>query len=78
MYTRKILKKFRMETTKLIGIPMSPSCKLDKDEHGTSIDQKLYRGMIGSLLYLTTSRPDIMFNVCMCARYQSILRNLMC
>ena len=50
---------------------MSPTCKLDKDESGKSIDQKLYRGIIGSLLYLTASRPDIMFSVCMCARFQS-------
>ena len=50
---------------------MTPSCKLEKDEHGKNIDSKLYRGMIGSLLYLTASRPDIMFSVCMCARYQS-------
>ena len=50
---------------------MSPSCKLDKDEEGKSIDLKFYRGMIGFLLYLTTSRPDIMFSVCLCARFQS-------
>ena len=50
---------------------MNTSIKLDKDEKGKSIDQTKYRGMIGSLLYLTASRPDIMFSVCMCARYQS-------
>ena len=70
-YTREILKKFGMENTKPLGTPMSSTCRLDKDESGKSIDQKLYRGMIGSLLYLTASRPDIMFSVCMCARYQS-------
>ena len=59
-----------MESTKEIGTPMSPTCKLDKDEEGHSIDQKLYRGMIGSLLYLTASRPDIQFSVCICARFQ--------
>ena len=58
-YIKKILKKFGMEFSKEIGTPMSPTCKLDKDEEGHSIDQKLYRGMIGSLLYLTASRPDI-------------------
>ena len=47
------------------------TCKLDKDEKGTNIDQKLYRGIIGSLLYLTASRPDILFSVCMCVRFQS-------
>ncbi len=50
---------------------MNPTSKLDKDEIGKSIDIKLYRGLIGSLLYLTTSRPDIVFSVGICARYQS-------
>jgi hypothetical protein len=44
---------------------------LDLDEGGNPVDQILYRFMIGSLLYLTTSRPDIMFSVCMCARFQA-------
>ena len=50
---------------------MSTSTKLDKDERGKCVDSKLYRFMIGSLLYLTTSRPDIMFSVCLCVKYQS-------
>ena len=50
---------------------MSTSVKLDADESGEDVDQKLYRGMIGSLLYLTASRPDIMFSVCACARFQA-------
>ena len=50
---------------------MSSSTKLDKDERGKSVDIKLYRSMIGSLLYLTASRPDILFSVCLCARFQS-------
>ena len=60
-----------MENYKSSIIPMSPTYKLSKDEHGLSIDQKLYRGMIGSLLYLTASRPDILFSLCMCARFQA-------
>jgi hypothetical protein len=44
---------------------------LEIDEGCNPVDQTLYRSMIGSLLYLTTSRPDIMFSVCMCARFQS-------
>ena len=70
-YTKELLKKFGMESSKEIGTPMNPACRLDKDEEGNSIDQKLYRGMIGSLLYLTASRPDILFSVCVCARFQS-------
>ena len=50
---------------------MSTSTKIDKDEGGKCVDFKFYRSMIGSLLYLTASRPDIMFSVCLCARYQS-------
>ncbi|XP_058774788.1 secreted RxLR effector protein 161-like [Vicia villosa] len=50
---------------------MATNGNLDNDENGKEVDVKLYRGMIGSLLYLTASRRDIMFSVCMCARYQS-------
>ncbi|GKC26751.1 hypothetical protein Tco_1034045 [Tanacetum coccineum] len=50
--------------------PMSSDTKLTKDKECRSIDSTKYRGMIGSLLYLTTSRPDIMFSVCLCSRFQ--------
>ncbi|GJR58763.1 hypothetical protein Tco_1500925 [Tanacetum coccineum] len=50
--------------------PMSSDTKLMKDEECESVDSTKYRGMIGSLLYLTASRPDIMFNVCLCTRFQ--------
>ena len=50
---------------------MSTTIKLDKDEKCKEVDIKTYRGIIGSLLYLTASRPDIMFSVCLCARFQS-------
>ncbi|GJX57080.1 hypothetical protein Tco_0286977 [Tanacetum coccineum] len=50
--------------------PMSSDTKLMKDEECESVDSTKYRGMIGSLLYLTASRPDIMFSVCLCARFQ--------
>ncbi|XP_057975241.1 uncharacterized protein LOC131162650, partial [Malania oleifera] len=70
-YIRDLLKKFNMEDCKILGTPMNSSIKLDKDEQGIPVDVKLYRGMIGSLLYLTASRPDIMFSVCMCARFQA-------
>ncbi|XP_070018368.1 secreted RxLR effector protein 161-like [Nicotiana sylvestris] len=60
-----------MEESKEIDIPIATATKLDIDEPGLSVDQKLYRGMIGSLLHLTTSRPDIIFNVGLCARFQA-------
>ena len=50
---------------------MSTTTKLTKDESGKPVDEKKFRGMIGSLLYLTASRPDIMFATCLCARFQS-------
>ena len=60
-----------MEKAGTMKTPMISSLKLDKDEKGKSIDSTMYRGMISSLLYLTASRPDIMYSECLCARYQS-------
>jgi hypothetical protein len=70
-YVRDILKKFGMKDAKPIKIPMATNGHLDLDEGGEPVDLKLYRSMIGSLLYLTTSRPGIVFSVCMCARFQA-------
>ncbi|GJS68338.1 hypothetical protein Tco_0682903 [Tanacetum coccineum] len=50
--------------------PMSSDTKLTKEEEGEYVDNTKYKGIIGNLLYLTTSRPDIMFSVCLCARFQ--------
>jgi hypothetical protein len=71
MYLNDLLKKFGLMKAKVINTPMATTVKLDKDENGKDVDQKLYRGMIESLLYLSASRPDIMFSVCLCARFQS-------
>ncbi|GJX65594.1 hypothetical protein Tco_0299937 [Tanacetum coccineum] len=65
-----MLKKFGLEDSKPMKTPMSSDTKLTKDEECESVDSTKYRGMIGSLLYLTASRPDIMFSVCLCARFQ--------
>jgi hypothetical protein len=70
-YTHDILKKFNMENAKPIKTPMGTNKHLDLDIGGKSVDQKVYRSMIGSLLYLCASRPDIMLKVCLCARFQS-------
>ena len=56
---------------KILVTPMSTSIKLDKDENGKNMDKRFYRGMIDSLLYLIASRSDIIFSVCICARFQS-------
>lgn len=65
-YIVQLIKKFRLENAKDSKIPMSTTCKLDKDEESTSVDQRLYTSMIGSLLYLTASRPNIMLSACLC------------
>ena len=69
-YTRNLLKKFGMQDCSSASTPMATATKLDKDT-GISVDITDYRGMIGSLLYLTASRPDIMYATCLCARFQA-------
>jgi hypothetical protein len=66
-----LLKRFNMEKCKPIKTPMPTNGHLNLDEGGNPVEQTLYRSMIGILLYLTASRSDIMFSVCMCARFQS-------
>nr|AAS98452.2 putative polyprotein [Oryza sativa Japonica Group] len=70
-YIKDLLKRFSLEDAKPIKTPMATNGHFDLDEGGKPVDLKLYRSMIGSLLYLTASRPDIMFSVCMCARFQA-------
>ena len=66
-YCRELLKKFGMDECKKYDTPMSTTAALDADVRRSSVSQSMYRGMIGSLLYLTASRPDIQFSVGMCA-----------
>ena len=68
-YIKDMLKKFGMVDAKSISTPMGTNGNLDSDASGNMVDLKLYRSMIGSLLYVTTSRPDVMFSVCMCSRF---------
>ncbi|GKB94359.1 retrovirus-related pol polyprotein from transposon TNT 1-94 [Tanacetum coccineum] len=70
-YALEIIKKCGMETIDLVDTPMVEKSKLDKDPQGKGVDPTRCRGMIGSLIYLTSSRPDLVFVVCMCARYQA-------
>ncbi|GJR29946.1 putative ribonuclease H-like domain-containing protein [Tanacetum coccineum] len=65
-----ILKKFNFTTIKATSTPIETNKALNKDEEAEDVDVHLYRSMIGSLIYLTASRPDIMFAVCACARFQ--------
>ncbi|GKE30464.1 retrovirus-related pol polyprotein from transposon TNT 1-94, partial [Tanacetum coccineum] len=70
-YASKILKKFDLHKSDLVDTLMVERTKLDEDLSGIPIDQTQYRSMIRSLMYLTASRPDLVFSVCMYARYQS-------
>ncbi|GJS28841.1 putative ribonuclease H-like domain-containing protein [Tanacetum coccineum] len=69
-YVTEILKKFGFSDVKTANTPMETHKPLLKDADGEDVDEHLYRSMIGSLMYLTSSRPDIMFAVCACARFQ--------
>ncbi|XP_070019580.1 secreted RxLR effector protein 161-like [Nicotiana sylvestris] len=70
-YAKELIKKFKIEESKEINTLIATATKLDVDEPSSAVDQKLYRGMIGSLLYLTASRPDIIFSVGLCACFQA-------
>ncbi|KAJ9539173.1 hypothetical protein OSB04_031906 [Centaurea solstitialis] len=70
-YIKDMLKKFNMTDCSPIKTPMPTGNLLGPDLAGKSVDQKIYRSMIGSLLYLTATRPDIMFATCFCARFQA-------
>ncbi|GKC10628.1 hypothetical protein Tco_1007410 [Tanacetum coccineum] len=70
-FALEILKKFRMDSCDPVDTPMVDRLKLDEDPLGIPVDQTRFRSMVGSLMYLTASRPDLVFVVCMCARYQA-------
>jgi hypothetical protein len=70
-YTKDIVRKFKMEDSKAMATLMCTTTTLDADEEGEHVDQKEYRSMVGSLIYLTATRPDIHFSVCLCARFQA-------
>lgn len=69
-FALNLVKKFNLDSFKVIRIPMGLQDKLTKNSNEIPIDKKLYRNMIGSLLYLTTNRPDISFRTYVCARFQ--------
>ncbi|GJX90632.1 retrovirus-related pol polyprotein from transposon TNT 1-94 [Tanacetum coccineum] len=70
-YALEIIKKYGMETSDPVDALMVEKSKLDEDPQGKVVDPTRYRGMIGSLMHLTSNRPDLIFAVCMCARYQA-------
>ncbi|GJT20564.1 retrovirus-related pol polyprotein from transposon TNT 1-94 [Tanacetum coccineum] len=70
-YVLEILKKYEMETCDPVGTLMEIKDKLNLDQNGSPVDAIKYRSMIGALMYLTSSRPDIVHATCLCARYQA-------
>ncbi|GJW50254.1 retrovirus-related pol polyprotein from transposon TNT 1-94 [Tanacetum coccineum] len=70
-YVLEILKKYGMESCDPVGTPMEIKDKLDLDQNGSPVDATKYRSMIGALMYLTSSRPDIVHATCLCDRYQA-------
>nr|GEY36639.1 hypothetical protein [Tanacetum cinerariifolium] len=70
-YTRKLLKKYKNSDTSSVKTPMVPPNNLGPDLAGKLVNETSYKGMIGSLMYLTATRPDIQFSTVLCARYQS-------
>nr|GEU95700.1 hypothetical protein [Tanacetum cinerariifolium] len=70
-FSKEILKKFGMDSCDSVKTPMVDRLKLDEDPLRIPVDQTRFRSMVGSLMYLTARRPDLVFAVCMCARYQA-------
>ena len=68
-YVQDLLSRFKMIYAKIASTPLPLNHDIGLDERGDPVDPTLYRSMIGSLMYLTASRPDIMFPTCLCARY---------
>lgn len=66
-YIEEFLKRFKMEDAKVIDTPIATATKFGLEGIGTPVEQKLYRGIIESILYPTTGRPDIVFSVRLCA-----------
>ncbi|KAK8942719.1 hypothetical protein KSP39_PZI008773 [Platanthera zijinensis] len=70
-FTKELIKKYGMQSSSIMRTPMGTNVPICKDDAGKPVDETLYRGIVGSLLYLTASRPDIMYATCVCARYQA-------
>jgi hypothetical protein len=74
-YMKDLMKKFNMAELKPMSTPMSIATSLGLDEDGEAVDQREYRSMIGSLLYLMATRSDIQFTTCLCACFQASTRS---
>jgi hypothetical protein len=70
-YASEVLKRFKMENSNSVHNPIAPGCKLYNDENGACVDETLFKQMVGCLMYLTATRPDLMFAVCLISRYMA-------
>jgi hypothetical protein len=70
-YTNDLIKKFNMADLKPLSTPMSMVTTLDLDKNGEAVEQREYKSLIGSLLYIIATRPDIQFTMRLCARFQA-------
>lgn len=70
-YVLEILKRFGMMESNSVSSPIVPGCKVSKDEKGVAVDETYYKQLVGSLMYLTATRPDMMFVTCLISRYMS-------
>ena len=69
-YINEMLKTFQMQDSKPVGTPMVTGCKLSQTDNFENVEHKMYKSMIGSILYVTTTRPDVMHAICQLARFQ--------
>lgn len=76
MYTEDLLKKFSMENFKPVSTPMSTNDKLIQEDGAEKIDAKLFMSLVGSLIYLTNTRPDIVHTISMISRFMNDLSKL--
>jgi len=70
-YAREILARFGMDRSNSVQNPIVPGTKLTKDEVGTKVDETLFKQVVGSLMYLTATRPDLMYGVSLISRFMS-------
>jgi len=70
-YAQEILKRFGMDRCNPVKNPIVPGCKLSKDEEGTKVDASMFKQVVGSLMYLTATRPDLMYGVSLISRFMS-------
>ncbi|XP_059068571.1 uncharacterized mitochondrial protein AtMg00810-like [Cryptomeria japonica] len=73
-YVKKMLKKFGFSDCKPVTTPLTIGCKLRKDDESPEVEQNKYRSMIGGILYLNMSKPNIMQAICLVSRFQANLK----